>query len=72
MTGEALQRRLIDVLHDSILDSPALLRLVTTDDLCGTALRQNVPGTVGPPNWCRFLPNPVDALPWPTTERFRV
>jgi 4-alpha-glucanotransferase len=60
----AMRQRLIDALHRSLIDSPARLRLVTTDDLCGTPLRENVPGTVGPPNWCRSLPHPVHDLPW--------
>jgi 4-alpha-glucanotransferase len=59
-----LQERLIAALHDAVLDSPSRIRLVTTDDLCGTPLRENVPGTIGPPNWCRPLPHPVDAIPW--------
>jgi 4-alpha-glucanotransferase len=59
-----MQGRLIAALHDAVLDSPSRIRLVTTDDLCGTPLRENVPGTIGPPNWCRPLPHPVDAIPW--------
>jgi 4-alpha-glucanotransferase len=59
-----LRARLIGALHDAVLDSPARIRLVTTDDLCATPLRENVPGTVGPPNWCRPLPRPVDDIPW--------
>jgi 4-alpha-glucanotransferase len=59
-----LRARLIGALHDAVLDSPARIRLVTTDDLCATPLRENVPGTVGPPNWCRPLPHPVDEIPW--------
>jgi 4-alpha-glucanotransferase len=59
-----LRSRLIGALHDAVLDSPARIRLVTTDDLCATPQRENVPGTVGPPNWCRPLPHPVDEIPW--------
>lgn len=59
-----LRDAMIAALHDAVLDSPARLRLVTTDDLCSTPLRENVPGTVGPPNWCRPLPHPVDQVPW--------
>lgn len=55
---------LIAALHDAVLDGSARLRLVTTDDLCGTPLRENIPGTVGPPNWCRPLPHEVDQIPW--------
>jgi len=60
-----LRQGLIDALHQALVDSPAALRLVTTDDLCATPLRENVPGTVGPPNWCRSLPHPVGEIPWP-------
>lgn len=67
-TGDALRQQLVDALHDAILGCPATLRLVTTDDLCATPLRPNVPGTVGPPNWCRPLPRPVESIPWPARE----
>lgn len=62
--ADEVRDRLIAALHDAVLDSPARIRLVTTDDLCATPLRQNVPGTVGLPNWCRPLPHPVDEIPW--------
>jgi 4-alpha-glucanotransferase len=48
--------------HEALLASPAALRLLTTDDLAGATAQPNVPGTVGPPNWCRPLPHPVDDL----------
>jgi len=48
--------------HTALLASPAALRLLTADDLAGATEQPNVPGTVGPPNWCRPLPRPVDEL----------
>ena len=47
---------------EALLASPAALRLLTADDLAGATAQPNVPGTVGPPNWCRQLPRPVDQL----------
>jgi hypothetical protein len=48
--------------HEALLASPAALRLLSADDLAGATAQPNVPGTVGPPNWCRPLPHPVDNL----------
>lgn len=53
----------VEEIHKALLTSPARIRLLTTDDLCETPLRPNVPGTVGPPNWCRPLPLPADQIP---------
>ena len=59
--------RALAAAHAALLASPAALRLLTTDDLAGATAQPNVPGTVGPPNWCRPLPHPVaellDAMP---------
>lgn len=46
----------------ALLSSPAALRLLSADDLAGATEQPNVPGTIGPPNWCRPLPRPVDEL----------
>lgn len=48
--------------HRALLGSPAAVRLLAVDDLTGAREQANVPGSVGPPNWCRRLPLPVDAI----------
>ncbi len=46
----------------ALLDSPARLRLMTTDDLCAATERPNHPGTIDQPNWRIRLPLPVDEI----------
>ena len=48
--------------HEALLASPSALRLLASDDLAGALHQPNVPGTVGPPNWCRRLPVSVTDL----------
>jgi 4-alpha-glucanotransferase len=61
-TGCTDSAQAITAAHEALLASPAALRLLTADDLAGATAQPNVPGTVGPPNWCRQLPRPVDQL----------
>jgi len=48
--------------HAAVLQSPARLRLLATDDLCGAIDQPNLPGTVGGTNWRRRLPVGVDQI----------
>ena len=48
--------------HAELLASPALLRLMTTDDLAGATRQPNVPGLNDQPNWRIRLPQPVTDL----------
>ena len=56
----------VDVLvaaHGAIAASPVRLVLATADDLAGSVVRPNSPGTEGEHNWCHRLPAPaVDLL----------
>ena len=52
----------LDVLvaaHRAIASSPARLVLATVDDLAGSVVRPNSPGTMGEHNWCHRLPAPA-------------
>lgn len=59
-------RDAVDRLHRLLLDSPARIRLLTTDDLCGAVEQPNRPGTSESSNWSRPLPLPVGEIPLPT------
>ena len=48
--------------HVELLASPALLRLMTTDDLAGATRQPNVPGLNDQPNWRIRLPRTVTDL----------
>jgi 4-alpha-glucanotransferase len=52
----------ITAAHHALLQSPARLRLITTDDLAGAARQPNLPGTNDYPSWRIPLPVPVDDL----------
>ena len=52
----------VQATHDALLASPARLRLLTMEDVCGCTERPNHPGTVGGANWRRLLPRAVDAV----------
>ena len=48
--------------HAAVLQSPARLRLLATDDVCAALHQPNLPGTVGGANWRRRLPVAVDQI----------
>jgi 4-alpha-glucanotransferase len=56
---------LVERAHQALLGAPPLVRLLTTDDLCGSTAQPNSPGTVGLPNWSIRLPVPVEQIPLP-------
>lgn len=61
------------VAHTSLARSPARLRLMTLEDLCGAVDRPNVPGTTTEfPNWCRRLPMRIEELDERSTVRATV
>jgi 4-alpha-glucanotransferase len=60
--GAADARAATTAVHTALIASSSALRLLASDDLAGAVHQPNVPGTVGPPNWCRLLPVPVDQL----------
>lgn len=53
----------IDAAHDALLNSPARLRLLSTDDLAAAVQQPNLPGTNVYPSWRIRLPLSVDELP---------
>ena len=65
-SSPAARRPRTDVLvaaHRAIAAEPARLVLATVDDLAGSTVRPNSPGTEGEHNWCHRLPAPaVDLL----------
>lgn len=50
------------VAHDTLLSSPARIRLVAAEDLCGSPRRPNLPGLNDYPSWRIRLPIAVDRL----------
>ncbi len=48
--------------HRAIAASPARLVLATVDDLAGSTVRPNSPGTEGDHNWSHRLPSPAVEL----------
>jgi 4-alpha-glucanotransferase len=63
VTGEAKDAdQAAAAAHAALLASPAVLRLMTTDDLAGAVRQPNVPGTNHHPNWRIRLPCPVTDL----------
>lgn len=52
----------VSAAHEALLQSPARLRLVTTDDLAGATRQPNLPGTNDYPSWRIPLPVPLDDL----------
>lgn len=53
---------IIQRVHAQLLASPALLRLMTTDDLCAAEEQPNMPGTTVETNWARPLPVDVTGI----------
>lgn len=53
---------IVQRVHTQLLASPALLRLMTTDDLCGAVEQPNLPGTTVATNWARPLPLDVAGI----------
>jgi 4-alpha-glucanotransferase len=53
---------IVQRVHAQLLASPALLRLMTTDDLCGAVEQPNLPGTTVETNWSRPLPFDVAGI----------
>jgi 4-alpha-glucanotransferase len=53
---------IIQRIHAQLLSSPALLRLMTTDDLCEAIEQPNLPGTTVETNWARPLPFDVAGI----------
>ena len=58
--NDASPRAVIAAAHQSLLGSPAALRLVSMDDITASEERPNHPGTLDKPNWRRRLPISVD------------
>lgn len=54
---------LVDAAIDAVADAPAPLMIVPVEDLIAEEEQPNLPGTTTQhPNWCRRLPDPIDAL----------
>jgi 4-alpha-glucanotransferase len=62
MPGAALSSDVIVAAHEALARSPALLRMVTLEDLCATVDRPNIPGSNDGPNWRRRLPFTIEEL----------
>ena len=54
---------LVDSIHQYLARSPAWMVLANVEDIIGTRVQTNLPGTVNQhPNWCRKLPVTVEEL----------